>query len=299
MRWSHETVALEAKKYKHRRKFEKGSGGAYKYAKRHNILDEVCSHMEVQRIRWTKESCHKEAVKYETRNDFKKACIGAYNYARYNNYIDEVCSHMFSGKVTRWTKATCHTEALKFETRSAFKDSTPAYYYARNNNLLDEVCSHMTTPTVWTDATCHAEALKFETRTYFKEGNGGAYNYATRNNITDEVCSHMVDVRTCDGDMVYLWRVPNTNIYKIGVSSVRLGDTRIKDVAKELDKGCEIIGMYEVSNAFEVEAELHSTYQIEPTTLPKVDGHTEFRILGESDVNEITYYLENVVGKKL
>ena len=53
-------------------------------------------------------------------------------------------------------------------------------------------------------------------------------------------------------------------------------------------------GMYDIDNATDTEKVIHNKYQIVPTTFPKKDGHTEFRVLTNADVAEIANYLANI-----
>ena len=46
LKWSKEAVANEALKYRSRKSFSKGSGGAYSAALKKGWIDEVCSHMK-------------------------------------------------------------------------------------------------------------------------------------------------------------------------------------------------------------------------------------------------------------
>ena len=91
-----ETCRREALKYKTRSEFQKGNDGAYTYALRHGLLDEICSHMElVHVVKWnSKEACHNEALKYNLRSEFQHGCDSAYNYALKHGFLDEICSHM-------------------------------------------------------------------------------------------------------------------------------------------------------------------------------------------------------------
>lgn len=94
--WSHKLVTEEAKKFSSRNKFSVNSRGAYCYATRHNIINEICSHMKApdRTRKWTKEKIIKEALKYNRRVDFKKKSSGAYKSARKRGIIDNVCLHM-------------------------------------------------------------------------------------------------------------------------------------------------------------------------------------------------------------
>lgn len=91
-----ETCRKEALKYKTRTEFQRCNDGAYTYALRHGILDEICTHMElVHVVKWnSKEACHNEALKYNTRAEFQNGCNGAYTYALKHGFLDEICGHM-------------------------------------------------------------------------------------------------------------------------------------------------------------------------------------------------------------
>lgn len=94
IQWNHDKVKEEALKYNTRSIFQRKMMGAYEYAVRHGILEEVCSHMEVKKNKWTKELIKEVALKYNTRREFQIGNRGAYQFARKHNLLDEVCSHM-------------------------------------------------------------------------------------------------------------------------------------------------------------------------------------------------------------
>ena len=92
-------------------------------------------------------------------------------------------------------------------------------------------------------------------------------------------------------DIIYLWRIKNTNHVKIGVTSSYLGKKRIQDIASKMSVKYEILGMYNIINARETEQKLHEEYTINPN-LPVCNGHTEFRILNTKEIEEIKRRLE-------
>jgi hypothetical protein len=98
--WNFELVKKEASKYKTRKDFQENSKGAYLYAFRSNILDEICSHMDSGRGIWNFELTQKEALKYESKKDFERDSCGAYCFAYRNGYLDEVCNHMIDNAKT-------------------------------------------------------------------------------------------------------------------------------------------------------------------------------------------------------
>ena len=146
--WTKEKCLNEALKYKSRKLFQKGSGGAYAAAIDNGWLDEICSHMRrpaPSNYYWTKDRCKEEAAKYETLKDFRKNSY-AYNAALKNGWITEICSHMARAAKPAgyWTKERCIKEARKNETFSQFrKNCASAYAIAWRNGWLDELRDKM------------------------------------------------------------------------------------------------------------------------------------------------------------
>ncbi len=141
-RWSHDTVAIEARKYTSRAVFRHSNEGAYGYALSNGILDEVCSHMLVLQKTWDEESIRKEAGKYESRREFKKTSPTAYRVACRKGILESVCKNM--DRVRRWNKESVIAEAAKFETKAMFQgNSVGAYNHAIRNGFLEEACAHM------------------------------------------------------------------------------------------------------------------------------------------------------------
>lgn len=121
--WTEERIAEEAKKYKTRGAFKKGSS-AYQAAKRRGVLNEVCSHMEPVPQSWTAESIAAEALKYTTRKAFAKGSAGAYNAARRRGraFMDRVCKHMEPVRQS-WTDESIIKVAARCKTLRAFREN--------------------------------------------------------------------------------------------------------------------------------------------------------------------------------
>ena len=188
--WTKELVLEKALKYETRKEFIKKSSGAYDYARKNNILEEVCSHMKKYEDKWNKQKVIEEALKYKSRAEFIKKSSGAYKYAKRHNLLDKAYSHM--RVVIQWNRRLASKEALKYETRREFvRKSHGAYHYARKNNILEEVCSHMKKPKRWTKQEVIEIASKYETKSEFRVKGGGAYNYAYRHNLFDNVLSFL------------------------------------------------------------------------------------------------------------
>ena len=251
--------------------------------------------------KWNRNTILEDIMDGESQAEFKRRNETAWKRGVLLGLKEEM-QKLFTKKMrkSRYSTEDAMSEALKYESRTEFHDKARwAYRVLDSRDLLTIACTHMPEhkTNINTVEIVSNKAKLYNTRIDFKRGDASAYRYAVIHKLLVSICSHMEDGEGTDANMIYLWRIPNTNIYKVGLSSVRLGDERIRRVASTMGVDYEVISMCEVDSAFEVETELHTTYQIVPTTLPKKDGHTEFRILTESDVNEITYYLENVVGK--
>ena len=87
--WSYASVFKEAKKYRTKAAFKKGSGGAYEYSRERNLIDKVCAHMPIKPI-WTPELAKIEAVKYRRKIDFKEGSGAAYSYCYSRNILEAI-----------------------------------------------------------------------------------------------------------------------------------------------------------------------------------------------------------------
>ena len=146
-KWSYEKCQEEALKYDSKIDFIKNSRGAYLYALKNKILNNICSHMVDPRIIWTKDKCREEALKYKSRKEFEKNSP-AYQAAKRNGWLDDVCEHMkpVLKSDNYWTKEKCAEEALKYKYRSEFAKNSPmAYVKSGRMGWKDEICSHMKT----------------------------------------------------------------------------------------------------------------------------------------------------------
>lgn len=128
----------EAKKYRNRRKFQKGCMGAYMKALKNGWLDDYTWFDEKQKHNyWNKETCFEEAKKYKSRSEFGKNAVRAYELALANGWIDGYT--WFKPLTNFWTYEACKTEAAKYKKRGQFKAGNPsAYTKSRINGWLDD-----------------------------------------------------------------------------------------------------------------------------------------------------------------
>lgn len=130
------------------------------------------------------------------------------------------------------TMEELRAEASKHATKTEFNKASPKLYrYAWSNGLLDELCAHMfDARKEWTLEKLQAEAAKYTTRSDFQKANNKAYQAARYHGFLDQVCSHMDPRSKSDYDTIYIAHLPGTDIYKVGLTSKRLGLNRLNQI---------------------------------------------------------------------
>lgn len=271
--WNFESLRAEALKYSSRREFQLQNGSAYNASGVLKIREVICAHMVNDKKPngyWNRERCKEEALKYKTRMDFGDSNGAAYNASKRLKILEEVCAHMEQIKYPKghWTIENLHAEALKYENKVDFrKKSNPAFLTASRKKILDQICSHMEAGKLpngyWmTKENCAKEALKYTNRRAFSLGNSSAYHGADVSGWLDEICDHMDFNPSSDSDAIYIWKAigqtfNGLQVYKFGITSSRLDDRRINEVAKKASMKFEVILLAKVSiNAVEIETQL-------------------------------------------
>lgn len=294
IKWTEDLIQTEADKYNTRSSFKTGNRCAYQAAISRGILDDVCSHTvkPLPKRKWTEASIKEVANQYQTRNQFKKGNSKAYGTSRRLGILDKVCSHMGSVYIV-WDYVTIKNEALKYDNRYAFeKGNKNAYQAARTREILDEVCSHMPKLiTDWSEEKIRLVASKYLTRVDFERGNSKAYAAARRYDILSEVCAHMdYAEKASANDLFYVWKPKaHSNLYKIGISSQRLDEQRIEQVARNFNNEKDIILKLKVKDARSIETHILNAYP-EYEFKESFDGSTEFRQLTESQLEYVKHY---------
>ncbi|GAO35483.1 hypothetical protein SCT_0870 [Sulfuricella sp. T08] len=188
-----------------RTEFQEAHGGAYWWAKKHGLLNDIFPHLAnlTPRGYWSDiNNVLAEAKKYRYRNDFKLAARQAYNIALQNNWL-EVFEHFESrprSMSLRWkSKENVMAEASKYRTAKEFRSgSFGAWSSAKENNWDDVFWAFdrkIRPAGHWNNyKNCCLAALecqsKLEMRQRFRTG------YETiKINKWDELFSHMTDPR--------------------------------------------------------------------------------------------------------
>ena len=221
-------------------------------------------------------------VECKSKSQFQKDYPGAYNACRvrWPDLLDEVF-----GKNIRWTQSSieivakeCTSYAEFHERFSGAEDAARSRFPGLIRNLFPELRA------AWDKEAVRLAAEPYLNRTEFFRNCPGAYKAAHRLNIMDEILPEYLN--GADNNAIYIWRavgqVYNGNpVYKIGVTSARLGVRRIKDVAKGVGFEFEVICCEAVQcKASDLEKKL-LILGGDPK-FSGFDGCTEFRSLSDS-----------------
>ncbi len=147
------------------------------------------------------------------------------------------------------------------------------------------------------------EASKYKRMSEFRYKCVTAYYHMKKLNLYDKVAAKMEKPKShMDNDCVYVWEVVGhyglcgSKIYKIGVTSWRLGHRRINKVAAELGAEAKIIRRVKVDNGLAFEKEL-LTYGYD-AGFTDVDGYTEFRIIKWWEFENMLEYIDSEIVKR-
>jgi hypothetical protein len=237
--------------------------------------------------KWNRETVSEEMRKHQYRSDFQKASIAAYRYARLNGMLDDRFKDLKEKRVRKWTIEKITSESKKYKSRSHFsRGSASAYNAAKELGILKDLFGFEKRQ--WTSDSMRNEMRKFSTRTDFYRNSGSAYCTALKKfkKEMDEILPITTTRNGCDDDVIYIWRAVgqffNGNpVYKIGVTSSRLGNRRIEQVANQADFEYELICCELVQGkATDIEKKLHILGE-NPNYLD-INGCTEFRALSDS-----------------
>lgn len=198
--WSLDALKNEALKYQRKKDFKANSSSAYNYAKKHDLLNAICTHMPSPQSKYSFENLRNEAQKYHTRKEFKVGSPKFFDAAKRKNMLEEICVNMVNGESIYWTKERCKERALLYKTKMEFKHNDgSAYTTSVREGWLNELCQHMSAPTPkikWTYEKLQETALLYHTRKEFKLAAHSAYVTAVKRKILDTICSHMSAKRT-------------------------------------------------------------------------------------------------------
>lgn len=239
VKWTEATIREAAANFTSRAEFDAGSGKAAEVAraKYPGLLDELFPKSGVPfNLKWTEATIREAAAKYPSRSSFESNNPAAVSAAqkRHPGLLDA----LFPRKIREaWTETEIREEAKKYTSISDFQKNSTAEPAARKMGILDDL--GFTRPTnwrfKWTEAAIRAEAAKYQTKGEFEKFARGASERARLTGIIDKL--GLLEYPPSDNDTIYIWRAlgqyfNGDPVYKIGVTSSRLGHDRINQVAK-------------------------------------------------------------------
>ena len=186
--WTFDKCKDEALKYTNKSEFQKKSKGAYAFANRNNILNDICSHMIKVGNRE-----HRCVYVFE----FEDNC--AYVGLTYNIIKREI-EHNRKGTVYIHIKQTNSKYILKQLTDYIKKEDAQReeeYYMIKYKNEgwnllnINKISTLGGSTIFWTYDKCKDEALKYNYKIDFIKNANCAYSSAIKNNWLNDICSHM------------------------------------------------------------------------------------------------------------
>ena len=188
--WTYERCKEEALKYKNRYDFNRNSMGAYNRAIKSKWLDDICSHMKVQ-----KNNTKRCIYSYEFKDNH--VYIGlTYNLEK--RHIDRLKSK--NDQVTKHINETNLKPVKKqltdyIDVNDAIK--MEGYYVNKYKNDGWNILNKIKTGAIggklkWTYEKCKEESLKYKNRTDFFKKSKGAYASSSKNRWLDEFFPNMI-----------------------------------------------------------------------------------------------------------
>jgi hypothetical protein len=292
---TNDEIIADAKRFNTRSEWEKESKKAYSVAQERGLLGIACEHMSYIRKYWTDEEILKEALQYTKVIDWRTSSPKSYDAAIRRNLTAKASAHM-DRAARSWTDDEIIADAKQFKTRSEWERCSPAYQMGLKRKLMDVACAHMEKgvkkPHLWTKENILADAGRFYTRAEWRMEKNGAYSAAHKTGVMEEACAHMpISPRASSADVIYIWRAVGEDfngkqVYKIGLTSTRVKDWRIKKCSRSSGFEADIVLFAEVGPgmAYSIEDEV-----LKIGTHPEYsgfDGCTEFRALSEDELNK-------------
>jgi len=257
-----------------------------------------------KRIKWTDEMLADEAKKYETRSDFVKGSNAA-RTAQRRGIMDKICAHMPIRRdmPQKYTDDDLINIASKYSTLADFyKQDNGAYQTLKRRPIWNEATKHLE-KTRNNDPYSEEEileiALRYDSRADFKRGCKGAYAKVFVLGLEDKAFEHMIRQHG-DYDAIYVWEAigeywNDKKVYKIGLTSARLKDERMKRVAGRSGLVASMIILKKLTNTnvSKLEKQLHE-YGEEVKFSRDFDGCTEFRALAALELDLVLKAIDDL-----
>lgn len=238
------------------------------------------------------------AKKYKTKDQFRVGDYRAYMLLKERDLFDEATDHMQnrSKRESKYTDKYLIYFAKKYKAQSLLrKDAEPIFTAICKRGLQEKAFPHMVDGNLfverkWNFEACKNEALKHKTRSDFQRSCHSAYQSALKNGWLDKICKHMEYNLGSANDSMYFYKTDlmynGMAVYKSGSTSVRLGDKRIKEVAKAGDFNAEVIVHCKVKIRATLIEKMVQSIGIDPK-VEKFNGSTELRAMNDKQARQV------------
>ena len=244
---------------------------------------------------WTYQLCAESAAGYKGRGAWARDHYAAYKAARKNGWIDSIFPTRLKAEPKSWDFESCVKSASAFSGKGDWSKAEPsAYQAAWRAGWLDAIFpTRKGRATKWTLDSCMEKAKEYSFQKQWQQEHPPSFYAAYRGGWLEHCTSHMRESprSPSDNDCIYIWRSQVPSVYKVGVTSKRLGTERISICASRSSMSCEEVILLEpVRDARQVEKHILSIGV--PFTGALGDGRTEFRVFSESDISEAKLYAQ-------
>lgn len=240
---------------------------------------------------WSTKKALEESKKFNSRKSFRINGSGGYQYLVRKKLIYLVS---FDSEVKRASLSDfdiiCAIKSCKTRTEMSerFNGEYSAVFRRKHlKPLYHEHFGRGKTSKHWDDDKALAESKKYSTRSAFSKCSQGAYSYVMDNDISHEAFSHMERI-TSDFDSVYIWCAgyldSGIGVYKIGVTSIRLGTWRIDNVA--VKSGFSPHGLIIAKSRSALKAEKNLMKIGKSAGMTGFTGSSEFRLMTNKEYSK-------------
>jgi len=292
--WTEEQIHAIALKYRTQKDWRYSDRNSLAAAERrgNDLLRRVTSHMDRLVTYRSNEDLLVIASRYQHRCDWRDDDFNSMMAARKRGkeFYAKCTEHMAHKKRNQIRTDQELMDAIaKHPTKSDLRKNSPNLYEdarKRGKEFYSLATKHMRALKIlkYTDDELLLIALKYRIKSDWGRDHCGSYAAASRRgkSFFDKATAHMEVAGGTDNDAIYIWKAEgesynSTPVYKIGVTSERLGVQRIKECADRSGMTPTLIILRAVKLASVLECKLLKLGNNPGYT--EIEGFTEFRSL--------------------
>jgi len=310
MKLTLEQLKVRAAKYPSRTKLYKHDPSAYLSARNQGLLDTLYPDKGAPPPPLTFEQLLERACKYERRVDFKRADDSGYKSAVRQGFINVLFPKpprpvSPPRRVIRHLTEACIREiAAGFKYRADFqKADKSAAETARKMGLLPELFPGDPVRTIrkMTNSLAKELCSEYSSRSHLQAVDPSLYAYMRNRNLLAETFPK--SLRRASNDAFYMTRMLDQwfnglPVYKVGVTSGRLGAARIKSQNRNARAEHAVIIQPTLVVGLATDVEQYALSLGENPKFTGFDGCTEYRAYSDQDVRAITDMVELCAATK-